>query len=276
VSEARLVERLAAATATLDGALEAARRGALLRDGLRVVLVGQPNTGKSSLLNALAGAELAIVTPVAGTTRDRIEGAIAIDGVPIHVTDTAGLRAPGEALDAVERIGIERTWASVAEADAIVHLRDLSRRDDAAVQAADAAIARSIAGAAPGRTPLAVHNKRDAVAADVVAGLPGGALAVSAATGEGLEALRAALMAHAAAGVAGTGLAAARGRHVVALERARSHVVAAAAQAAVGDAALELVAEELRLAHDALGSVTGRTVPDDLLGAIFARFCIGK
>jgi tRNA modification GTPase len=276
VEEARLVERLREAVAALDGALATARRGALLRDGLRVVLVGQPNAGKSSLLNALAGAELAIVTPIAGTTRDRIEGQIAIDGVPVHVTDTAGLRAPGDALDAVERIGIERTWQSVADADAIVHLRDLARRDDPAVAAADRAIADALAAAAPDRPPIEVHNKRDAVPAAAVAALPASALAVSAVTGEGLDALRGALAARAAEAVAGTGLAAARGRHVEALRRARAHAVAAAEQAGFGDAALELVAEELRLAHDALGTVTGRTLPDDLLGAVFARFCIGK
>jgi len=269
LEKARARERLDALHAAVGRCLGRARQGALLREGLRVVLAGQPNVGKSSLLNALAGAELAIVTPIPGTTRDRVAETIQVDGVPLHVTDTAGLRLPHEAADEVERIGIARSWEAIAGADVVLFLRDLSRRGEPAYDAADAEIAALLPAATP---RLEVWNKADAAAADV----PDEAMALSARTGEGLDALRRALLAQAGWQPAAEGLFIARTRHVQALREARAHLEAAQAHAAVRDAALDLLAEELRLAHRALMAITGEYSTEDLLGAIFGRFCIGK
>ena len=264
--------KLAAIQAAVAGVLARARQGALLREGLRVVLAGQPNVGKSSLLNALAGAELAIVTPFAGTTRDRVSETIQIEGVPIHITDTAGLRDDADASDEVERIGVARSWESIASADAIVFLHDLTRWDDPDYQAADAVIAQRLRVADPARL-LQVFNK-----ADSGRPLPPGreGLCLSARTGEGLEALRHALLARAGWQAAPEGVFIARTRHVQALRLTAEHLAQAADHAAQADAALDLFAEELRLAHQALQQITGKFSADDLLGEIFGRFCIGK
>jgi len=266
----------AGARAQLDALLQAldelsagARQGALLRDGMRVVLAGQPNVGKSSLLNALAGAELAIVTPIPGTTRDRVAETIQIEGVPVHVVDTAGLRADAHAADEVERIGIGRSWDAIREADAVLFLHDLTRRGEPVYEAADAAIAAEL----PAGAVLQVYNKADLAGA---AALPPGALAVSARSGAGLDALRAELLRRAGWQAQPEGVFIARARHLAALRRAREHVLAARAHAEARDAALDLLAEELRLAHQALGEITGQFTVEDLLGEIFARFCIGK
>jgi len=258
--------------ATLQGVLDRARQGALLREGMRVVLAGQPNVGKSSLLNALAGAELAIVTPIPGTTRDKISQTIQIDGVPLHVVDTAGLRADLAQADEVERIGIARSWAEIEDADAVIFLHDLTRAGRADYEVGDAAIAERLRlhDASRGERVLHVFNKADAAPA------PAGSLALSARTGEGLEALRRALLERVGWPAAPEGVFIARTRHVQALRRTQAHLAAAQAQA-FGDApALDLFAEELRLAHDALGEIVGRFSADDLLGEIFSRFCIGK
>jgi tRNA modification GTPase len=249
--------------------MQSARQGALLREGLRVVLAGAPNVGKSSLLNALAGAELAIVTPIAGTTRDRITETIQIHGVPVHVIDTAGLR---DASDEVEKLGIARSWQAIADADAVLFLHDLSRADDPQAQAEDAVIAARLAEA-HAAAPLHVFNKRDLVPGHA---LPAGALALSAQTGEGLEALRDALLERAGAVHVPDGVFIARTRHVEALSRTDEHLQLAQRHADQKDAALDLFAEELRLAHSALGEITGQFTADDLLGEIFGRFCIGK
>jgi len=254
--------------ATLETALARARQGALLREGLRVVLAGQPNVGKSSLLNALAGAELAIVTPIPGTTRDKVSETVQIEGVPLHISDTAGLR--DDSADEVERIGIQRSWAAIADADAVVFLHDLSRAGLAHYDAGEAAIASRLP---PGAKVLHVFNKLDVVP-DAV--MPEGGIALSARTGLGLDTLRLALLKHAGWQVAPEGLYIARARHVNALQRTRSHVQLAAEYAAQRDQALDLMAEELRLAHRALGEITGEFSNDDLLGEIFSRFCIGK
>ena len=258
--------------AALDEALRRARQGALLREGLRVVIAGQPNVGKSSLLNALAGAELAIVTPIPGTTRDKVSETIQIEGVPLHVIDTAGLRADDDAADEVERIGIARSWDAIRSADAVLFLHDLTRRGDPVYEAADAAIAAALQGEV-----LHVFNKADAAEAGATAGaaaLPG--LALSARTGAGLDALRQALLQRAGWQAQPDGVFIARTRHVQALQRTRAHVAQAQAHAAVHDAALDLLAEELRLAHNTLGEITGAFGSEDLLGEIFSRFCIGK
>ena len=262
--------RLAAVAAALRSALERSRQGALLREGMTVVLAGQPNVGKSSLLNALAGAELAIVTAIPGTTRDKIGQTIQIEGVPVHVIDTAGLRDAGDSTEEVERIGIARSWAEIERADAVLFLHDLTRRGEPAFEAADAAIAARLHLSDQSRV-LHVHNKLDAAPAGLTDGL-----AISAKTGAGLQALRLALLERAGWHASPEGVFIARTRHVQALKRTAGHVAQAIELAARADAALDLLAEELRLAHNALGEITGAVSADALLGEIFGRFCIGK
>jgi len=255
---------------TLVQALARARQGALLREGLSVVLAGQPNVGKSSLLNALAGAELAIVTPIPGTTRDKVSQTIQIEGVPLHVVDTAGLRGQAEASDEIERIGISRSWQAIAQADAVVFLHDLGRSGQPDYAAAEADIAARLPTGVP---VLHVFNKAD------LPGLPpppGPGVLLSARTGQGLDALRQALLHQAGWQAAPEGLFTARTRHVEALRRALGHVHAALAHAGQGNAALELFAEDLRQSHRALSEITGEFSNEDLLGVIFSSFCIGK
>lgn len=263
--------RLACVRESLEALLGQARQGALLREGLHVVLTGAPNVGKSSLLNALAGAEVAIVTAIAGTTRDRIEQAIQIEGVPLVVVDTAGLR---ETQDEVERIGIERTWQAVERADVVLHLGEAATVADvraAGAQALDEAIARRL----PAGTPvLRVWNKIDL--AGLAARVDEQAVWLSARTGEGIDLLRGALLRLAGWQGAGEGLFMARERHLQALREAQEHLGAAHVHAQRRDEVLDLFAEELRLAQEALNRITGEFGADDLLGVIFARFCIGK
>jgi tRNA modification GTPase len=264
--------RLATINASLAAVLERTRQGVLLREGITVVLAGQPNVGKSSLLNALAGAELAIVTPIAGTTRDKIGQTIQIEGVPVHVVDTAGLRDVGPSQDEVERIGIARSWQEIEGADAVIFLHDLTRTGQTDYEAGDAAIASRLHASDPQRV-LHVYNKCDVVPASLVA-VPG--LRLSAVTGEGLNELRRALLERAGWHTGSEGVFIARTRHVMALQRTAVHLMQAAALVMQGDAALDQLAEELRLAHNALGQITGAFTADDLLGEIFGRFCIGK
>jgi tRNA modification GTPase len=258
--------------AAVDQVLDGARQGALLREGIRIVLAGQPNVGKSSLLNALAGAELAIVTPIPGTTRDKVSETIQIEGVPVHVIDTAGLRAEHEAADEVERIGMARTWTEIEGADAVLFLHDLTRVGDPAYDAADQGIAARLP---EGARIVHVGNKHDA-RRDVDLPWPEPRLALSARTGEGLAELRRLLLELAGWHAQPEGIFIARERHVQALRRTREHLALAQAHAAEADAALDLLAEELRLGHDALGEITGAFTADDLLGEIFSKFCIGK
>jgi tRNA modification GTPase len=252
--------------AELEQVLDRTRQGALLAEGMTVVLAGQPNVGKSSLLNALAGAELAIVTPVPGTTRDKIAQTIQIEGVPVHVVDTAGLR---ESSDEVERIGISRSWREIEQADAVIFLHDLTRSGRSDYEAGERAIAERLGDL--GRV-LHVFNKSDAAPAAPSSG----GLRLSALSGEGLGDLRRALLERAGWHASPQGVYIARTRHVRALRRTREHLHAARALAERGDAALDLLAEELRLAHHALSEITGRVSADALLGEIFGRFCIGK
>ncbi len=249
-----------------------ARQGALLREGIKVVIAGQPNAGKSSLLNALAGAELAIVTPIAGTTRDVVQQTIQIEGVPLHVLDTAGLR---ESSDEVERLGIERAWTHISSADAVLMLHDLTRVNVAEYAAEDAAIAEAMAGKLPASVPV-IHlwNKHDAAPQAV---LPTDAIALSARTGEGLDKLRERLLEVVGwqAG-AGEGVFIARERHLQALASAAGHLEVAIGHLNGLAPMLDLLAEELRLAQNSLGEITGEFTADDLLGVIFSRFCIGK
>jgi tRNA modification GTPase len=272
VREADVQSRLDGLAQALSALRQRTRQGALLREGLQLVLAGQPNVGKSSLLNALAGAELAIVTPIPGTTRDKVSSTIQIDGVPIHVTDTAGLRNVAEAADEVERIGIERSWAALADADAIVLLHDASRRDDAEHVAADVRIEARLVQVSGGDAARVLHvfNKCD------LAPAPAGALALSARTGAGLDALKRELLERAGWLASPEGVFIARTRHLQALARCETHVQAARQIVAAAAPALELLAEELRLSHQALSEITGEFTPEDLLGEIFGRFCVGK
>ena len=268
--------QLAGIRAAVDGVLAQARQGALLREGLHVVLAGQPNVGKSSLLNALAGAELAIVTPIAGTTRDKVQQTIQIEGIPLNIVDTAGLR---DTEDEVERIGIERTWAAIARADVVLHLLDAADYRANGLSTEDAAIDARIADHVPAGVPtLRVINKIDlsgvAVPGRVDAEPP--EVWLSARDGLGVELLRAALLEIAGWQGGGEGLYLARERHLAALRTAREHLATAAEHAAQQAQSLDLFAEELRLAQEALNSITGAFSSDDLLGVIFSRFCIGK
>ena len=270
---------------SLATVMHKAQQGALLREGIKVVIAGQPNAGKSSLLNALAGVELAIVTPIAGTTRDKVQQTIQIEGVPLHVIDTAGLR---DSDDEVEKIGIARAWEEIAAADAVLFLHDLTRTDQPDYAAADAAIAATLAERLPGGIPVIdVWNKTDSAGVpgpgpSPVAALPGGAgaaqasIRLSARTGDGLDALRSRLLQLAGWQSAAEGIYIARARHIAALRAVDGHLMEAAAQLHASGPALDLLAEELRLAQQALNAITGEFTSDDLLGVIFSSFCIGK
>ena len=251
--------RLEVIDASLQAVCSQARQGALLREGLTVVLIGQPNVGKSSLMNQLAGFEAAIVTEIAGTTRDTVREAIQIQGVPLHLIDTAGLR---DTDDPVEQLGIARTWAAVEKADVALLLVDAAH----GVGEREAAILQRL----PGVARLTLHNKID-VTSDAPRAV-GDEVWLSAKTGAGVELLRQKLLEAAGWQAAGEGAFMARARHLDALGRAASHLAAARASAAQ----LELFAEELRLAQAALSEITGEFSADDLLGEIFSKFCIGK
>lgn len=269
--------------ATLARVMQRTSQGALLREGIKVVIAGQPNAGKSSLLNALAGAELAIVTPIAGTTRDKVQQTIQIDGVPLHIIDTAGLR---HSEDEVEKIGIERAWAEIENADAVLFLHDLVRWNDATesanYQAADAAIATQLISLLPKRVPvIQVWNKVDAVqppqaATAVEKDAESVNITVSAKNGQGLETLRQTLLQVAGWQPAAEGVYIARERHVQALRQVSAHLDLADSQLKAKSQALDLLAEELRLAQNDLSAITGEFTSDDLLGVIFSKFCIGK
>ena len=270
--------------------MQKTQQGALLREGVRVVIAGQPNAGKSSLLNALAGAELAIVTPIAGTTRDAVQQTIQIDGVPVHVVDTAGLRAKQEA-DEVERIGIDRAWQHIEAADAVLFVHDVLRKDESAYKAADAEISQTLVASLPKKIPvLHIWNKADALG-DIapkedgqmhaqnifLGGEESHELHISAKTGIGLEVLRQELLRIAGwQGGASEGLYMARARHVQALDEVHAHFDMAEAHLAQKAPALDVLAEELRLAQNALNAMTGEFSSGDLLGVIFSSFCIGK
>ena len=260
--------KLAALRARLSALIARARQGSLLREGLDVVLIGQPNVGKSSLLNQLVGDEVAIVTPVPGTTRDAIRGSIEIGGIPLHVIDTAGLRPTA---DAVEQIGIERTWAALARADLALIVTDAREPD----HPADAAIAARL----PAELPrFMVRNKIDLAGLEAQQVRRNGASEVllSAKTGAGIDLLREAILGAVGAQDDMEGSFLARERHLQALHAAASHLEAAAAHLGLDAPPLELFAEELRLAQEQLSAITGEFTADDLLGVIFSRFCIGK
>ncbi|MFT5036377.1 MAG: tRNA modification GTPase [Litorivivens sp.] len=273
---------------TLAGVMQRAAQGAILREGIKVVIAGQPNAGKSSLLNALAGAELAIVTPIAGTTRDKVSQLIQIDGVPLHVVDTAGLRdshLPG--VDEVEKIGIARAWGEIESADAVLFLHDLTRQNTpsepevgTAYRAGDALIQQALTAKLPAATPIIdVWNKSDSaplsVSVDAIAS-DRAAVVISAKTGAGLDALRQQLLQVVGWQSTPEGVFMARERHVQALHEVTSQLARADEQLSAKQPALDLLAEDLRQAQRALSQITGEFTPDDLLGEIFSKFCIGK
>ena len=257
-------DKLSAIINILKNVLLQSKQGIILREGLHVVLVGRPNVGKSSLLNALAGEDLAIVTDIAGTTRDKISQILYLEGVPITVVDTAGLR---DTNDQIESIGIERSWVEISRADVVIHLKEHQTTDDLLDEKIENYRAKK-------SVALTVVNKTD-----LLSDFPTNTLDiiyVSAKTGYGLDILSSRLL-----NVAGwqpniESPWLARQRHVDALEASLLHLNTAEIFAAQNDKVLDLFAEELRLAHDQLGTITGQVKSDDLLGEIFSRFCIGK
>ena len=257
--------RLDSVRQQLTRIIGASRQGQLLRDGFQVVIAGQPNVGKSSLLNALAGIERAIVTEIPGTTRDAIRETISLSGVPMHVIDTAGLR---ESSDPVEKIGIEKTWDVIATADLVLWISDAARIETHAIDPA-------LKARLPTHIPrLHIVNKIDLIEIQppwhVAAGVT--EVAISAKYGAGLDLLRSAMLEAVGWGGDGEGVFMARERHLQALRSATDHLD----QAAARQTQIELLAEELRLAQTALASITGEVTADDLLGKIFSHFCIGK
>jgi tRNA modification GTPase len=268
LGDAEVRERLATVRRHFDAVATAASQGRLLRDGMTVVLAGRPNSGKSSLLNRLAGYEAAIVTAIPGTTRDVLRERIDIDGLPLHVLDTAGLR---DSDDEVEREGVRRAAAEMARADRVLFVIDTA--NDPQGRAFDEERARL-----PAEVPVTlVFNKIDLAAglpvSDKVSGPP--RIHVSAVTGQGLDLLRAHLKDSVSFQIAGSGSISARRRHLEALARARECVEMAARKLEQHRAG-ELVAEELRQGQQALDEITGVFTADDLLGRIFGSFCIGK
>jgi tRNA modification GTPase len=250
--------RLARLRAALEEVLARSREGSLLRTGIQVVLAGRPNVGKSSLLNRLAGVERAIVTPIPGTTRDALRESIQIDGVPLNLVDTAGLR---DSRDEVERLGVERARHELAGADLVLAVHDASDASHSLPAAAPAAVAR-----------IDIYNKIDLAPGFRVPMGEFPAVGVSALTGAGIDQLRRAILEVAGWKSHGESVFLARERHLRALQVARGHLAAAAGQGQQW----ELFAEELRLAQQALASITGEFSADALLGEIFSRFCIGK
>jgi tRNA modification GTPase len=223
------------------------------------------------LLNALAGADVAIVTPIAGTTRDKVTETIQIEGIPLNIVDTAGIRAIDDGIDLVERIGIERTWGEVGKADVILHLLDA----DLGPSRADEAIVAAFPDGVP---VLRIWNKIDLSGHKPSVDPNGDAthIYLSAHEHVGIDLLRAELLRIAGWQQTGESVFLARERHLIALRSARRHLEHAAQHAAQDDQSLDLFAEELRLAQVQLSSITGEFTPDDLLGVIFSRFCIGK
>ena len=262
LAAAQAKEKLALIGTDLIALLQKAKQGALLREGLQVVLIGQPNVGKSSLLNRLVGDEVAIVTPVAGTTRDTVREEILLEGIPVHIIDTAGLR---NTQDEVEQIGIARTWSAIEKADMALVIMDAVR----GISEEDQAIINKLPATQP---VLRVFNKADLIS-QIPPRIEGNTeIYLSAKTGFGVVDLHRQLLVLAGWQQTGEDLFMARERHVRALQQAHQHLL----QAAQCWEQLELLAEELNLAQKALSSITGEFSADDLLGEIFSRFCIGK
>jgi tRNA modification GTPase len=273
LENAQARNRLSKVMQKLQALREGAKQGKILRDGVQLVLAGAPNVGKSSLLNRLAGEEVAIVTPIAGTTRDRVKESVTINGVPIHIIDTAGLR---ETTDLVEAKGIERSWEAIGAADLVIFLKDSSELDgDNGLEGSE--LKAQILKILPPKCPvLQVNNKADLLIDSTYNIDESQPLRISAKTGEGIEALKQKILELVGWGGSQEGAIVARRRHLDCLDRAATHLENSQEFAANGNSSLELFAEELRLAQEQLGHITGRLLPDELLGKIFSQFCIGK
>ena len=264
ITQGKVAEKLATIVLELKTVFSKAKQGSLLREGMHIVLVGQPNVGKSSLMNQLSGEEVAIVTPIAGTTRDSIKSLIQINGLPLHIIDTAGLR---DTEDEVEKIGIARTYLALESAQVALLLIDAAH----GIGETEKIVLNRLP---QGISKIWVHNKIDAthetakikVIADEMH------IYLSAKTGEGIDLLKQQLLNIAGYQQNAEGIFMARARHLNALVQVDNHLTIAAAQIN----AAELVAEELKLAQEALSSITGEFTTDDLLGEIFSKFCIGK
>lgn len=271
LSDGKIEAQLNQVMHSLDEVRVEARQGSLLREGMKVVIAGRPNAGKSSLLNALAGREAAIVTDIAGTTRDVLREHIHLDGMPLHIIDTAGLR---EASDEVERIGIERAWNEIEHADRVLFMVDGTTTD-----ATDpAALWPDFIARLPAHLPVTVvRNKADVTGEqqglEEVSGYS--LVRLSARTGEGVDILRTHMKKSMGFETHLEGGFLARRRHLQALEQAAEHLQQGKMQL-LGPMAGELLAEELRLAQQSLSEITGDFTSDDLLGHIFSSFCIGK
>ena len=263
LADGELLDRATKLKARLCAIFDLARQGSLLREGMRLVIAGRPNVGKSTLLNRLAGHEAAIVTEIPGTTRDVLRLEIELEGMPVHVIDTAGLRA---STDPVEAEGIRRAWAEMAQADLILLVHDLTTEAGEEDRHIEASLPPQVAR-------LRVWNKVDRISRRPVP--EAGDILLSAKTGEGLDLLRSRLKARMGYHEDGEGVFMARRRHLTALSAARAHM-AVAAELLGSQREGELVAEELRLAQQALGEITGAISSDELLGRIFSSFCIGK
>ena len=264
LADGQILAKLDAIASSLESLLRDAERGQRLRDGLHAVIIGAPNAGKSSLLNALAGSDRAIVTDIAGTTRDLLREAVNIDGIEITLVDTAGLR---ESPDVIESEGIRRARAELLRADLAILV--VAPEDEVRIDALRTEVPT-------GAAVLVVHNKSDLADRSSIEPIDANDhVHVSAKTGIGLDHLRAAIRRHAGLGDGAEGSFSARARHVAALQRVRE-ALANARHRLVHDRAGELVAEELRLAQHALSEITGEFSADDLLGVIFSSFCIGK
>ncbi len=264
ITQGKVAEKLSAIAAELKLVFSKAKQGSLLREGMHIVLVGQPNVGKSSLMNQLSGEEVAIVTPIAGTTRDTIKNTIQINGLPLHIIDTAGLR---ETNDAVEKIGIARTYRALENAQVALLLVDaahgISENEKSILDRLPQEIVK-----------IWVHNKIDSTQtrAKLIKKANETHIYLSAKTGEGIALLQQHLLQIAGFEQNTDGVFTARARHLDALKQVNAHLL----QAEKNINQPELIAEELRLAQEALSSITGAFTPDDLLGEIFSKFCIGK
>lgn len=267
LENAQARQRLLAVKTKLQALRSGAKQGKILRDGIQLVLVGAPNVGKSSLLNRLAGEEVAIVTPIAGTTRDRVKESIQIEGVPMHIIDTAGLR---QTSDEVEAKGIERTWDAIRLADLVIFLTAPNAEKEA-----NELRAQILAAITPKCPVLELINKSDLLSQDPNS-VKNQALLISAKTGQGIDTLKQRILETVGWNGPQEGAIVARRRHLDCLERAAEHIEKSEQFAANGNNSLELFAEELFLAQNHLGQITGKLLPDDLLGKIFSQFCIGK
>ena len=264
ITQGKVAEKLDAIALELNLVFVKAKQGSILREGMQIVLVGQPNVGKSTLMNQLSGEEVAIVTPVAGTTRDTIKSTIQINGLPLHIIDTAGLR---DTEDEIEKIGIARTYLALESAQVALLLVDAAHSISETEKSILARLPQEI-------SKIWVHNKIDSTQdkAKVLQQTNETHIYLSAKTGDGVDLLKQQLLNIAGYEQNAEGVFMARARHLQALQLVQHHLTIAMAQKQFA----ELVAEELKLAQDALSAITGEFTPDDLLGEIFSKFCIGK